>query len=189
MKNQKQTIDNLMNAMFGYMRSIHRSEGTIKRYRRRWHRVKDFMLENKIRYYDTNVEKVYLTSLLGDFDYNQLDLKEKELVNVIEALSEFQKTGRIIMGPRKHSPRVFKGDTGRIITDFVDHRRKSLQLSQNTIQAYIIYLYPFYRYMNSIGVKHIGDLKASDILSYIEQMDPHASAKKHVSLNKLRIFF
>ena len=73
MENQKQTIDNLMNAMFDYMRDIHRSEGTIYRYRRRWQKVKDFMLDNKIKYYDTDVELAYLTSVLGDFDYHQLN--------------------------------------------------------------------------------------------------------------------
>lgn len=189
MENQKQTIDNLMNAMFNYMREIHRSEGTITRYRRKWQKLKDFMLDNKIKYYDTDVEKAYLTSVLGNFDYNQLNRKEKELVNIIEALFEFQKTGHILMGPRKHHPKVFKGDTGRIITDFIDHRENTLKLSKRTIQSYIIYLYPFCCHMNSEGVKHISSIKASEILSYIEQMDPYASAKRHVSLNILKIFF
>jgi hypothetical protein len=72
------------------------------------------MLDNQIKDYDAAVEKAYLTSVLGYYDYYQLNRKEKELVNVIEVLSEFQKTGRIIMGPRKHHPKVFKGDTGRI---------------------------------------------------------------------------
>jgi site-specific recombinase XerD len=149
------------------------------------------MLNNQIKYYDTDVEKAYLTSVLGDFDYHQLNRKEKELVNVIEVLSEFQKTGRILMGPRKHQPKVFKGDLGRIITDFIDHRENTLKLSKKTIQSYVHYLYPFYCHMNRIGVKHINGIKASEILSYIEQTDPYASAsaKKHVSLNTLKIFF
>ena len=189
MENQKQTIDNLMNAMFDYMRDIHRSEGTIFRYHRRWQKVKDFMLDNQIKYYDADAEKAYLTSVLDNYDYNQLNRKEKELVNVIEVLTEFQKTGRIIMGPRKHHPKVFKGDTGRIITDFICYRENALKLSKKTVQSYVIYLYTLYCYMNSIGIKHLSDIKVSDILSYIEQMDPNASAKKHVSLNILRIFF
>ena len=86
MGNQKQTIDNLMNAMFDYMRGIHRSEGTIYRYRRRWQKVKDFMLENKIKYYDTDVEQAFLSSVLGDFDYHQLTRKEKEIVNIAKKL-------------------------------------------------------------------------------------------------------
>ena len=189
MENQKQTIDNLMNAMFDYMRDIHRCEGTIYRYRRRWQKVKDFMLDNKIKYYDTDVELAYLTSVLGDFDYHQLNRKDKELVNVIEVLSEFQKTGRILLGQRKHQPKVFKGDIGRIISEFISYRGNTLKLSENTIQSYVFHLYPFCCHMNSMGVKQIGDIKASEILSYIEQMDPNASANKHVSLNILKIFF
>jgi site-specific recombinase XerD len=189
MENQKQTIDNLMTAMFDYMRMIHRSEGTIYRYRRRWQKVKDFMLDNKIKYYDTDVELAYLTSVLGDFDYHQLSRKDKELVNVIEVLSEFQKTGRILLGPRKHKPKVFKGEIGRIISEFISYRGNTLKLSENTIQSYAFHLYPFCCQMNSIGVKQIGDIKASEILSYIEQMDPNASANKHVSLIILKIFF
>jgi len=189
MGNQKQTIENLMNVMFDYMRDIHRCEGTIYRYHRRWQKVKDFMLENKIKYYDTDVEQAFLSSVLGDFDYHQLNRKEKELVNVIEVLSEFQKTGRILMGQRKHKPKVFKGDIGRVITEFISYRGNTLKLSDKTIQSYAFHLYPFYCHMSNEGMKQIGDIKASDILSYIEQMDPNASANKHVALNILKIFF
>lgn len=178
-----------MNSMFDYMRSIHRCEGTIVRYHRKWRKVKNFMRAHQIEYYDTDVEKAYLSSVLGDYDYHQLNRKEKEIVNVIEVLSEFQKTGRIFLGPRKHKPKEFKGETGRIITDFITYRENSLKLSKKTTQAYVNYLYPFYSHLNSIEVKHIRDIEASDILSYIQQMDPHTSAKKHVSLNILRIFF
>ncbi len=189
MENQKQTIDNLMNAMFDYMKDIHRSEGTIYRYRRRWLKVKGYLADNQIKYYDADAEKAYLTSVLGNYDYNQLNRKEKELVNVIEVLTEFQKTGRILMGPRKHHPKVFKGETGRIIMDFICYRENALKLSKKTVQSYVIYLYPLYCHMNSIGIKRLSDIKASDILSYIEQINPDASAKKHVTLNTFRIFF
>ena len=189
MENQKQSIDNLMDSMFDYMRVIHRSEGTIFRYRRRWQKVKDFMLDNQIKYYDTDVEKAYLTSLVGHYDYHQLNRKEKELVNVIEVLSEFQKTGRVLMGPRKLQPKVFEGNLGRIIMDFIDYRENALKLSKKTVQSYVIYLYPLYLHMNSKVIRHLNDIKASDILSYIERMNPESSAKKHVALNTFRIFF
>jgi site-specific recombinase XerD len=189
MENQEQTINDLLNAVYGYMNDLHRSRRTFSRYRRKWQAVKDFMLDNKIKYYDTDVELAYLASVLGDFDYHQLNRKEKELVNVIEVLSEFQKTGRILLGMRKHKPKVFKGDIGRIITEFISYRGSTLKLSENTIQYYVFHLYPFCCHMNNAGVKQIEDIKASDILSFIEQMDPHTSANKHVSLNILKIFF
>ena len=187
---EKQTIDDLLSAVFDYMKDIHRKRKTFHRYNSKWQKVKEFMQDNKIKYYNSKVEKAYLTSVLGDFDYKSLNKKEKELVNVIEALSEFQKTGRQrIAGIRKHPPKEFKGELGRIIADFIAHRENTLKLSKNTIRGYVFCLYPFYCHMNSIGVKHISDIKPSDILSYIEQMDPHTLAKKHCSLNILRIFF
>ena len=189
MENQKQTIDDLMNVMFDYMRDIHRSEGTIIRYRRKWQKVKNFMLDNQINHYDAKVEKAYLTSILGSQDYNQLNKKEKELVNVTEVLIEFQKTGRIQIGPRRHHPKVFKEDLGRIFKNFIDYRENTLNLSSKTIQSYVIYLYPFYCHLILKEIKHISGIKASEILFYIKQMDPNDSAKKHVSLNILRIFF
>lgn len=189
MENQKQTIDDLMNVMFDYMRDIHRSEGTIIRYRRKWQKVKNFMQDNQIKHYDAKVEKAYLTSILGSQDYNQLNKKEKELVNVTEVLTEFQKTGRIQIGPRRHHPKVFKEDLGRIFKNFIDYRENTLNLSSKTIQSYVIYLYPFYCHLNLKEIKHISGINASEILFYIKQMDPNDSAKKHVSLNILRIFF
>ena len=188
MENQRQEIDSLTSAMFDYMKGIHRSDGTIARYRRKWRQVKYFMLENQIKYYDSEVEQAYLRSVLGNFDYNKLNRKEKDLVNIIEVLSEFLKTGRLWMGPRKHHPKVFTGSLGQIILDFIQYREKALTLSAKTIQSYIIYLYPLYCYTNSLG-KHITDITASDILSYIEKMDTDLSAKKHVALGLFRLFF
>ena len=189
MESKKQTIDNLLNAVFNYMQDIHRSRRTFYRYRSKWQKVKDFMREHKIKYYDAEVEKAYLTSVLGDFDYNSLNQKEQELVNVIEVLSEFQNEGRILLGTRKYPSKLFNGDTGNIIKKFIDHRETTLRLSKNTIKNYFFHLYPFNCHMNSRGVKQISDVKPSDIMSYIEQMDPHTLAKNHCSLNLLRIFF
>ena len=188
MENQKQTIDELMDVMFDYMRGIHRCEGTISRYHRKWQQVKCFMLQNQIKYYDTEVEQAYLASALGTYDYSKLNRKEKDLVNTVEALCEFQKTGRLLMGARKHHPKVFTGSIGQIIIDFLQYRKNAFKLSDKTIQSYIIYLHPLYCYFNSLG-KNMPDITASDILSYIGKMDPHLSAKKHVALGVFRLFF
>ena len=135
------------------------------------------------------MEKAYLTSILSSQDYTHLNKKEKELVNVTEVLTEFQKTGRIQIGPRRHHPKVFKEDLGRIFKNFIDYRENTLNLSRKTIQSYVIYLYPFYCHLILKEIKYISGIKASEILFYIKQMDPNDSAKKHVSLNILRIFF
>ena len=189
MKNQKQTIDNLMDEMFDYLRKSQRHPVTIDQYRYSWQKVKSFMLANNIKYYNAKTESTFLISVLGDYDYSKLNQRGKELVNKTEALCEFQNTGRILLGCRKHPPKEFKGKTGRIITSFIAYRKNTLKLAKKTVQLYGLYLYPFNCYMNSIGIKQISDIKAPTILSYIKQMDPNTLAKKHCSLMILRIFF
>ncbi len=190
MENQKQTIDDLLEAVFDYMNEIHRSRKTFSRYRSKWRALKELMRDNALNYYNTHVEKAYLTSVLGDFNYNSLNKKERELVNEIEALSEFQKIGRLrIAGMRKLPPKKFEGEIGCIISDFITSRETTLKLSKNTIKNYVFYLYPFYCHLNNRGIKQVFDIKTTDILSYIVQMDPNTQALKHVALNTLKIFF
>jgi len=190
MENPDQTIEDLLEAIFNYMNKLNRSRRTFSRYRSKWQALKDFMRDNDLKYFNTDVERAYLTSVLGDFNYNSLNEKERELVNGIEALSGFQKTGRLrLAGMRKHPPKKFEGDIGGVIADFIAYRETTLKLSKNTIKSYIFCLYPFYCHLNNRGLRQIDDIKTTDILSHIEQMNPNTQALMHVALNILRIFF
>lgn len=171
------------------MKNTHRHPVTIAQYRYCWQKVKSFMMDNNIKYYDADVEKAFLTFFLGDFDYDKLKPGEKDIVNKTEALCEFQKTKRIILGCRKHPQKVFKGDIGQLITDFIAQRGSTLKLAKKTVQLYGIYLHSFDCYIQGIGLNQIRDIKASDILSYIKHIDSDALAKKHAALGTLRIFF
>lgn len=188
MTTKKQTIDDLINAFFDYMRSIHRTEGSLNRYRRKWQRIKDFMSAKKLRYYSEDIEQAYLKHELGQYDYHQLDEKKRDLVNITEALGEFQKTGRLFMGSRKHHPKEFRGTAGRYIKVFIDQRQQGLNLSDNTVASYIFHLYPFCRYINDKKI-NLKAIKASEILAYVQQTNPDKPANRHVSLNILRNFF
>lgn len=91
------------------------------------------------------------------------------------------------MGARKRHLKVFEGSAGRKIKAFIDYRGRTLTLSGATIQSYIFHLYPFCCYINSKGI-NISVIKASEILTYIQQMNPNSPANMHVSLNILRCF-
>lgn len=188
MKNKKQTIDELMDAFFNYMKEIHRSEDYLKRYRRKWQFVKSFKLNRNIKFYDEKVEKAFLKHELGAYDYHQLDKKQRELVNITEVLTEFQKSGRMFMGPRKQKPKIFSGPNGPKIKAFIDHRKHVFMLSESTIGSYIFHLYNFCCYLNHKRI-NLKSINASEILAYVEQANPGRPANKHVSLNILKNFF
>lgn len=188
MENQNQSIDDLINAVCIHLTTIYRSEATIARYRRQWSKVKLFMQTNGFTYYDITVQQAYLESFLGQFEYDELSQKDKVLVNITEILVEFQSSEKLFMGPRKHRPKIFEGEIGLNIKRFISHRKNTFNLCENTISSYTIYLYSFYNFLTKIGLKQIEEIKSSDIVKYIEQIEPPGSAKLHVSLVLLKLF-
>ncbi|WP_430937352.1 tyrosine-type recombinase/integrase [Saccharicrinis sp. 156] len=189
MENNKQTIDSLLDELFLYFKNAQYHKVTVSSYRSCWNRVKDFMLDNGIKYYDRNVGKAFLKGELGDFVYGNLSDKQKSLVNRTEALYKFQSTGRIPVGGKQLPPKEFEGEIGHIIKRFISYRKETLGLAKKTVHSYTIYLHSFYLYLNNAGIRQIKDFNACSLLSYVKQMDQTASAKQHVTLNILRIFF
>lgn len=188
MEKRKQTIDNLMDGLYTYMKEARYSKARISQYRYCWQKVKNFMLANNIKYYDSHAEKAFLNDALGDFNYKDLSPTGKAMVNQTEALCEFQQTKRILLGDRKHPPRVFEGEIGRAIEGFMHYRKNTLGLAKKTLQSYSIYLHSFCCHMNDKGIKRISDINAGHLFSYAKQMGEPATAKTKVSLNILRLF-
>jgi site-specific recombinase XerD len=189
MEKQKQSIDSLENAMLDYLKNLHRCEGTIYRYSSKMVKLKNFMHSNNIKSYDIKVGKRYLKSILGDFDYNELTNKEKLLVRSIEALDEFQKTGRTPMGQRIEHPKEFNGNIGGVITDFIEYRRVTFNLSKKTVNMYNFFLYRFYCHLKNRMVSQIQSINVTDILSYVAEINPANPANRHAGLGLLRLFF
>jgi len=188
MSPKKQTIDDLMSDFFDYMRSIHRTEGSLKRYKRKWQRIKSFMSAQKLKNYDEAVEQAYLKHELGDYDYYQLDRQKRDLVNITEAFGEFQKTGRLFMGPRKHHPKEFRGSAAASIKAFIKYRQVVLNLSESTIESYVFHLYAFCSYIHKSNID-LKAIKASEVLLYVENMNVDKPANRYVSLKILRNYF
>lgn len=177
-----------MNGFFDYMRSIDRTEHSLDRYRRKWRTLQEFMAAKKIKYYDEKVERAFLKHELGQYDYYQLDREKRDLVNITEALGEFQRTNRFFMGPRKHRPKEFHGTAASSIKDFIEYRGAVLELSERTIGSYIFHLHPFCGYINSKKID-LKNIQASEVLLYVGQMDANKPANRHVALNILRNYF
>ncbi len=191
MKNKNQTIDELVEDFCSYLRSVKRADSTINLYNLVWRRIKAFMSSHNIQVYDESVGERFLTAELGNYDYSELKAGGKHLVNRVEALYEFQCTGRIVLGiglPRRVK-KVFNGEIGLVITDYINYKKSGLGLQKATLTNYIIYLHDFLVFLQENGVKSLNEINASFILSFIKKLDPHKMAAKHVALGILRRFF
>jgi site-specific recombinase XerD len=189
MQPAKQTIDALIKEFCDYLDKIHRSKSTIRLYCYKWGQVKAFMALKSIKFYDQSVGKQFLQSILGDFNYDHLTNYERNLVNRVEALAEFQDTGRILGGMRSRPPRTFEGAIGVTMTSYMNYRQSLFGLSKITITSYIIYLHDLLMFLNKKAINSFSEITPSVIISFINSIDHEKAAAKHVALLILKGYF
>jgi len=189
MKKQKQRIDEVINEFCTYLRFIRRSDATIARYSQIWRRVKTFMSLHKIKFYDKFVGDKFLISVLGNFEYVQLNNPGKDLVNRVEALYEFQCTGTVLKGMQRKPLRLFTGPIGEAMSNYIYFRECNFKLCKKTIVNYHIYLHELLVFLNAKGIHSLPKITKSDVLLFAGSINPHKLATKHVSLNIIKGFF
>ena len=186
MGQKKQTIDELTEALHCYLRSIRRSEHTIRKYLAAWKKLKAYMASHRQKINTAKIGEAFLVSELGKYKYESLPTNKKHFVGKIEALVDFQKTGRVLLGPRVKPPRQFNGAIGKTMEDFTDFRTRVYSLSKGTICNYKIYLHSFLCFLNHRGIRTIGEIIQSEILQFVNELNPSKPAARHVALSILR---
>lgn len=186
MEQKKQTIDQLTEDFHRYLRSIRRSEHTIRLYLAAWNKLKAYMASSHLKFYNSKIGEAFLASELGKYKYENLTTHKKNFVSKIEALVDFQNTGRVLLGIRIKSPKLFIGTIGKSINAFIDFRKSIFNLSNTTVNNYEIYLHSFNCFLNDSGIKSISKITLSEILQFINQLDSSKPAARHVALGILK---
>lgn len=186
METKKKTIDGLTEGLHDFLRSLPRSEGTIKKYLSAWKKLKAYMALHDQEFYTADIGEAFLASELGRYEYQELPSNKKRFVSKIRALTEFQRTGRLSLGPRKKPARQFYGAIGKTMEAFIGYRTRLYQLSRPTITNYNIYLHSLLRFLSKGGVDATDKVELSDILRFIDTLDPTKPAARHISINILR---
>jgi len=186
MKQKNQTIDQLTKDFHRYLRSIRRSEHTIRLYLAAWKKLGAYMASHRLKIYTGKIGEAFLLSELGKYKYENLTTNKQNFVSKIEALVDFQNTGKVLLGTRITPPKVFKGAIGKTINAFIEFRKKTFSLSYTTINNYTIYLHSFSCFLSGSGIMSVSRITQSEILQFINQLDPTKPAARHVALSILR---
>jgi site-specific recombinase XerD len=186
MAKKKQTIDEVIALFSDYLRNIHRTDSTVHYYNRQWKKVKAFMLTNKIKYFDRSVTEKFLTSTLGTYEYKSLGYSGKNLINRVEALHEFQETGKVLKGTQRNPPKIFDGIVGKSMIQYITARQNLLELSKTTIHSYHLYLNSFLIHLNEKGITDLNKISRHNILSFIRSLSPHLLASKSICLRHFK---
>ncbi len=186
MEQKKQTIDQLTEDFHCYLRSIRRSEHTIRLYLAAWKKLITYMVSRRLKFYNSKIGESFLVKELGKYNYENLTTNKQNFVSKIEALVDFQNTGKVLLGTRIKPPKVFTGAIGKTMTEFIAFREKTFDLSKATITNYSIYLHSFNCFLNDIRIRSIRGITQSEILKFINQLDSSKPAARHVALCILR---
>lgn len=111
-----------------YLQLIGRQDRTVHRYAQLWARISIFMDARHMKFYNRKVGEAYLAYLFGSTDYSKLTKYYQVIWNSVEALTEFQDSGTIIMGKRRNPPIVLEGPIGATMEDFVCYKRSAHQI-------------------------------------------------------------
>ncbi len=188
MEQRKQTIDELTEDFHRYLRSIRRSEQTIRKYRAAWEKLKIYMAERRLKIYTAKIGEAFLVSELGKYKFENLPINKKHFVSKIEALIDFQNTGRVLFGMRRKPPKELNGVIGISMKNFIDYKTTIYSLSKATITNYKIYLHAFNCFLSAKRIRSVNRITSSEILQFIGGLNPQKPAARHVALCILRSY-
>ncbi|MFC2086702.1 site-specific integrase [Bacteroidota bacterium] len=186
MEQKKQTIDELTEDFLRYLRSICRSEHTIRKYLAAWKKLKTYMASRRLKIYTAKIGESFLISELGKYNYETLPMNKKHFVSKIEALIDFQNTGRVLLGMRRKPPKAFNSAIGKTMQDFIGFKTVIYSLSKATITNYKIYLHKFNSFLSARRIRSVHRITSSEILQFIDGLNPEKPAARHVALCILR---
>jgi len=188
MEQKKQTIDELTEDFHHYLRSIRRTEHTIRSYLATWKRLKDYMAAHRLKIYTSKIGEAFLVSELGKYKYENLTNSKQNFVSKIEALIDFQNTGKVLLGMRKKPHKELNGVIGKSMKNFIDFKITIYSLSKATITNYEIYLHAFNCFLGERRIRSVYRITSSEILQFIGGLNPGKPAARHVALCILRSY-
>ncbi|NLY37600.1 MAG: hypothetical protein GX046_10290, partial [Tissierellia bacterium] len=186
MEQKKQTIDELTEDFLRYLRSIRRSESTVRKYLLAWEKLKTYMAVHRKKIYTAKIGEAFLLSELGKYQFENLSVTKKNFVSKIEALDDYQNTGRVLLGIRRKPPRELHGVIGKSMMDFIDYKTTIYSLENATITSHKIYLHALNSFLREKRIRSVRRITSSEILQFAARLNPHKPAARYVALSIFR---
>lgn len=186
MEQKKQTIEDLTEDFLRYLRSIRRSEDTIRKYQTAWEKLKTYMTTRRLKIYTAKIGEAFLVSGLGKYKFESLPMTKKNFVSKIEALDDFQNTGKVLLGMRRKPHKELNGVIGKSMQNFIDYKTTIYSLSKATITNYEIYLHALNCFLDERRIRSVHRITSSEILQFTGGLNPHKPAARHVALSIFR---
>lgn len=189
---ENQTIDELVNEFEKHLRTLQRGRYTLRGYWQIWKPLKLFIAAAGIEHYDKSVGDQFIKSKLGDYDYASLDRMQRHLVNKVDALHVFQSTGQVFFGTaplRRNPPKVFTGEVGVAMQDFITYKATTFALSKSTQNHYLNTLHGLLTFLSGKEIKSVADINEVYLVSFMKSLNPATLPTNHSKLGVIKSFF
>lgn len=180
-------FDELTLAASQYLRSMGRSDESIRIYLWAWSRLRKYMDDTKNQDYNEDVVMKYIKATYGHSEIDNLTHYQKDHLRHCICLVQFSNAGKIpIYIDRK--PKYEITNTFRpVIEEYIDYK-KTIRASEITLKAHRWHLYQFSDYLVSRGLQSFEFLSPLELMHYASYIFPDKAAAKNQSLIVVRQF-
>ncbi len=163
MKQEKQTVESLIQQCVLYLEQNSFSKARIDCFKSLWKKgIVPYMAKRSIPYYDASVGEQYLLAQIG----KMLESTQKNNIRCIHVLNEIQTTGTL--GKRFCNPcsLPFSGQIGQLMEELCLHL-ESLRRNKKTIRHYRLNLYRLQAFLESYQINEVKDIKEMHITRFL----------------------
>jgi site-specific recombinase XerD len=168
MQNKLKTLEDVTSSLLKVLKEEYfRSDRTLKGYKQKWNRLKQFMENHNLQYLTPDICDNFLLSIYGTKDFHSLGVSEREMVSAILLLKGFLLTGR--GDPRGKAPVNYDGAIGMLIIQYVS-QKKSERLSQGTVYQHELHLSRFLEFLTSQNIPSINAVNETHIIKHLNSI-------------------
>ena len=183
---KEQTLCEIISEVGAYFNNLSYHKASIRIYQNGWELLKQFMEEHQMKFFNAKVGEAFITSILNERSYNDLNRKEKYTIRSTNVLTEYQTTGLIRFRSVRKDYK-FEGEIGNLMQSFLSYRR-SQGMSEDTIASNKLYLHRFLTYLNSNNILVLSDLGKQQIHGFFNTFGFYSKSTIHCILSSVRCF-
>lgn len=180
-------LEMLTTEVAAYFHKLSYSDSRIGQYRSAWQRLATFMENKELQLYSAAVGESFIYHLICDRSFEELDRWEKDIIQCVNVLTEFQETGSVKFR-RIQKFRELKGPVGDSMNDYIAYR-KSFGIAKSTIDEYKLHLSRFLHYLNEIKDFSLGSLNHRHITDFVNNLGFYTPYTRHRMLSILKGYF
>jgi site-specific recombinase XerD len=172
MKARQTILEDLTTQAVDYLQKLSFSDSRVGYYLLVWKKLSVFMKANNLQYYDADVGDKYIYHIIGERPYSELRRGEKDTIQCVNSLTEFQQTGTIKLRKRKRTS-DFTGAIGLTMKGYIAYR-KSIFTGQATVELEESFLYRFSAFLNKSNINSINEIDKALINGFTSQLGFYA---------------